>query len=128
MDPQFERLAHAGPLCKSGAEVSRHVSTRPSFSFDPLLVSALCSRHGGTLLRREGVDVQRKLGPRPEPDEVRTERLLKEITNNTPGLACWLHCVYTIIIMCFFVSNLVLSAAGFQVESSERRQTGGRGI
>ena len=100
----------------------------PPFPSTPLLVSALCSRHGGTLLRREGVDVQRKLGPRPEPDEVRTERLLKEITNNTPGLACWLHCVYTIIIMCFFVSNLVLSAAGFQVESSERRQTGGRGI
>mmetsp|Transcript_138216 Transcript_138216/g.195646 ORF Transcript_138216/g.195646 Transcript_138216/m.195646 type:complete len:173 (+) Transcript_138216:54-572(+) len=42
------------------------------------------SRHVST---REGVDVQRKLGPRPEPDEVRTERLLKEITNNTPGLA-----------------------------------------
>lgn len=31
--------------------------------------------------------VSTREGPRPEPDEVRTEKLLKEITNNTPGLA-----------------------------------------
>ena len=64
----------------SASEVSRHVSTRPSSlrSLDLLLFLAHCAV--GMLLLREG--------PRPEPDEVRTEKLLKEITNNTPGLAC----------------------------------------